>query len=62
MPEYRIYLVTEDNHIAAAPIRFVCDDDVAAVQHSEDVRNRNGVMQLWQGRRLVTRLESNVAV
>ena len=42
MPEYRIYLVTEDNHIAAAPIRFVCDDDVAAVQHSEEVRNGMG--------------------
>jgi hypothetical protein len=61
MPEYRIYLVTEDNHIAAGPIRFVCDDDIAAV-HPEELRNRNGVVQLWQGRRLVTRLESNVAV
>ncbi len=60
MIEYRICFVTPDGHIAAAPLRFGCDDDRAAVLHAQSLVDRNAV-QVWQGRRLVTRLKSNLA-
>jgi len=28
MPDYRIYLVTEDNHIASEPVGIACDNDL----------------------------------
>jgi hypothetical protein len=58
MPNYRIYSITEDNHIASTPVTIVCDDDTTAVQQSEKLLDRNDI-QLWQGRRLVTRLKTN---
>jgi hypothetical protein len=60
MAEYRICYVTPDNHIAAAPVRFVCENDLAAVQHAQSLFDRN-FYQLWQGRRLVARLKSKHA-
>jgi hypothetical protein len=60
MTEYRICFVTPDGHIAAAPLRFACDNDLDAVQHARTLVDRN-VIQLWQGRRLVTRIKSNLA-
>jgi hypothetical protein len=58
MPDYRIYSITQDNHIASRPVTIVCDDDTTAVQQSQKLLDRNDV-QLWQGRRLVTRLKAN---
>jgi hypothetical protein len=58
MPNYRICAITEDNHIASAPVTTVCDDDRTAVQHSQKLLDRNDI-QLWQGRRLVTRLNES---
>ena len=58
MPNYRIYSITEDNHIARTPVTIVCDDDTTAVQQSQKLLDRNDI-QLWQGRRLVTRLKAN---
>jgi hypothetical protein len=55
MPDYRICSITEDNHIASTPVIIVCDDDQTAIQRSQKLLDRNDV-QLWQGRRLVTRL------
>ena len=59
MPDYRIYLITQDNHIASAPIRIVCDNDLAAVQQSHKLLDGNDI-QLWQGRRLVTQLKAKL--
>jgi hypothetical protein len=56
MPEYRICYVTRDDHVASAPVRFVRDNDLAAVQHAQSLLDRNSY-QLWQGRRLIARLE-----
>jgi hypothetical protein len=56
MPEYRICYVTPDDHIAAAPVRFVCENDIAAVQYAQSLLDRNSY-QLWQGRRLIARLK-----
>jgi hypothetical protein len=57
MPDYRICSITEDNHIASTPLTIVCDDDQTAIQRSQKLLDRNDV-QLWQGRRLVTRLKA----
>jgi hypothetical protein len=54
MPEYRICYVTPDDHIAAAPVRFVREDDLAAVEYAQSLLDRNSY-QLWQGRRLIAR-------
>jgi hypothetical protein len=54
MPEYRICYVTPDEHIATAPVRIVCENDLAAVQYAQSLHDRNSY-QIWQGRRLVAR-------
>jgi hypothetical protein len=56
MPDYRIYVVTEDNHIASAPLKIAFDNDSSAVRQSRKLLNRHDI-QLWEGRRLVTRLK-----
>ena len=43
MPDYRICLITQDNHIASTPIIIVCDDDKTAVQHSQKLLDRNDI-------------------
>jgi hypothetical protein len=55
MPNYRICLITQDNH--SKPVTIVCDDDQTAIQRSQKLLDRNDV-RLWQGRRLVTRLKA----
>jgi hypothetical protein len=59
MPDYRIYSITQDNHIASRPVTIVCDDDTTAVQQSQKLLDRNDI-QLWQGRRLVARLKAKL--
>jgi hypothetical protein len=59
MPDYRIYSITQDNHIASTPVTIVCDDDTTAVQQSQKLLDHNDI-QLWQGRRLVTRLKAKL--
>jgi hypothetical protein len=59
IPNYRIYSITQDNHIASRPVTIVCDDDTTAVQQSQKLLDRNDI-QLWQGRRLVTRLKAKL--
>ena len=41
----------------ATSIVIVCEDDQTAIQRSQKLLDRNDV-QLWQGRRLVTRLKA----
>jgi hypothetical protein len=60
MPDYRIYLVTEDNHIASAPVGIACDNDLSAVRQSQKFLDHHDI-QLWQGRRLVTLLKGKCA-
>jgi hypothetical protein len=56
MPDYRIYLITEDDHIASPPVKIACDDDLSAIGQSKKLLERHDI-QLWEGRRLVTRLK-----
>jgi hypothetical protein len=57
MADYRIYLITKDNHIACAPVKIDCDNDFTAVQQSQKLLAGQDI-QLWEGRRLVTRLKA----
>jgi hypothetical protein len=59
MPDYRVYLITEDNHIASAPIKIACDDDLMAVRQSQKLLDHHDI-QLWEGRRLVTRIKATL--
>jgi hypothetical protein len=56
MPDYRVYLITEDNHIASAPLKIAVENDSGAIRQSRKLLNRHDI-QLWEGRRLVTRLK-----
>ena len=55
MEEYRAYFVGRDGHfIGFEPI--VCADDAAAIESAKRLVNRHGI-ELWNGARLVGRLE-----
>jgi hypothetical protein len=41
MPDYRIYLVTEDDHIASAPAKIACDNDLCTVRQSKKLLDRH---------------------
>ena len=41
MPNYRICLITQDNH--SKPVTIVCDDDQTAIQRSQKLLDRNDV-------------------
>jgi hypothetical protein len=58
MPDYRIYSIIQDNHIASRPVTIVCEDDATAVQRSQNLLDRNDI-QLWQGRRLDDRFHES---
>jgi hypothetical protein len=56
MPEYRLYQLTKDNHIRAAPIilSFATDDE--AVQHARQLVDGYDI-EVWDRDRLVIRLK-----
>jgi hypothetical protein len=58
MPYYRIYTMTEDGHIQSAPVSFNCDDDRAAIERAEAVKNGLD-LEVWQERRRVAVLRRN---
>jgi hypothetical protein len=51
------FIWLEDDHIASAPVKIARDDDLSAVRQSQKLLDRHDI-QLWEGRRLVTRLKS----
>jgi hypothetical protein len=57
MPHYRIYAVTKDGHIQSAPVTLECDDDRAAIERAEAVKNGLD-LEVWQERRRVAVLRS----
>jgi hypothetical protein len=57
MPEYRIYRLTSDNHIAGVSEEVECASDLAVIEHAKG--KLNGLdLEVWQGARVVTRLKS----
>jgi hypothetical protein len=57
MPEYRIFPLSTDNHIANAPALVVCENDSAALEHAKTMLDGHD-LEVWQGTRRVTRLNS----
>jgi hypothetical protein len=52
MPHYRIYTMTKDGHIHSAPVSFDCDDDRAAIERAETMKDGLD-LEVWQERRRV---------
>ena len=51
MADYRLYFVSEDDHIVGVR-ELACPDDEAAVSEALD-QAQAGAMELWQGGRIV---------
>jgi hypothetical protein len=56
MPEYRIYTLDPEGHIAAPPIIVSCDTDQAAITQARDLVTSQD-FEVWEGSRLVTRIK-----
>ncbi len=56
MTEYRLYFLNDQDHVSTKPLELVCRDDDEAVRIALEYRYPN-TMELWQLRRLVTRIE-----
>jgi hypothetical protein len=56
MLEYRIYTVKKDGHLAGLPAVIECQNDEAAVAEAKQRLDRL-VVEVWQGARVVIRLE-----
>jgi hypothetical protein len=52
MPYYRIYTVSKDGHIQSAPVSLDCDDDRAAIERAEAMKDGLD-LEVWQERRRV---------
>ena len=58
MREYRIYsVVTTTNNIKGVPAILVCKDDTEAVKQAKNLLNGLD-LEVWDGARKVTRIES----
>jgi len=55
MSEYRIYMLTPDEHIASPPEVISCSSDDDALHQAQDRVGTTDV-ELWNGERLVARL------
>ena len=56
MAHFRLYFLDRNDHIRHA-VSLECVDDAEAIQLLDGHRN-GGAMELWQGVRLVTRIEA----
>lgn len=56
MPEYKIYSVRKDGHIARPPDVVECVNDEAAVQVAKKLLDGQ-LIEVWEGPRVVMRLE-----
>ena len=57
MPEYRLYRLTQGNHIVGPPDTVSFDTDDEAIQHARQLVD--GVdIEVWDGARLVSRIKS----
>jgi hypothetical protein len=57
MPAYRLYDIKDANKIASPPAVVECASDVEAIEKAKTVLNGLDI-EIWNGARLVTRLQS----
>jgi hypothetical protein len=60
MPTYRLYILTSECHIAGPPNIVDCYDDRAAVVRAKQALDGHSI-EIWNGSRLVGRLNSESA-
>jgi len=58
MCHYRIYSVTKSGHIVSAPTAIDCDDDRAAIERAEAIKNGSD-LEVWEGKRRVAVLKGD---
>ena len=58
MPDYRIYTVKEDGHLAGPPRIVECTNDEIVVQEARHLLE-DQLLEIWQGPRVVMRLDPN---
>jgi hypothetical protein len=57
MTDYRVYVLTDNDHIAKAPEVISCESDVEAVENAKQRLNGHDI-EIWDGPRVVTRVRS----
>jgi hypothetical protein len=58
VPEYRIFSITDDDHIAGPAQTIECEDDREAVEKARQFLDEN-ILEIWEQARRVARLEPN---
>ena len=58
MCHYRIYSVTKSGQIISAPATIDCDDDRAAIERAEAIKNGSD-LEVWEGKRRVAVLNGD---
>jgi hypothetical protein len=59
MLEYRVYPISEDNHVSGAPKIIVCATDQDAISEARRLLDGKDI-EVWHGTRMVIRLSSPV--
>ncbi len=54
MPQYRVYKINRDGHIAEAPVLMDCADDQDAAEQAKQYIDGKDI-EVWQGNRRVAR-------
>ena len=57
MPDYRVYKIKNNNHVAGAPVVVTCDSDREAIQQAKKLVDGHDV-ELWDGPRFVIGIKS----
>ena len=58
MPDYRFYIIELDGHVGRPPVIVDCADDRAAIEEAK--RQLGGhVVEVWQEKRKITRIEAD---
>lgn len=55
MPEYRLYKIGPDGHIAGPPPVVECQDDLIAIKEARKLLDGHDI-EIWQGSRIVSYL------
>jgi hypothetical protein len=56
MPEFRMFLIGQDGHIAGPSVTAVCDDDQEALSKAATLSDDKAV-ELWSGPRFIIRFD-----
>jgi hypothetical protein len=49
---YHLYMLGADGHLVNPPVEAMCDNDQAAIEHAQQLRDRHAI-EIWELTRLV---------